>query len=85
MKILAALNVLMVLGILEQDTVEISTPLGSITAAALLSRHIQRGLVSLYHGYREADISSLISADRLDPYSGFPACRSNRCRVSKKG
>ena len=73
------------LGILEQDTVEISTPLGSITAAALLSRHIQRGLVSLYHGYREADISSLISADRLDPYSGFPACRSNRCRVSKKG
>ena len=73
------------LGILEQDTVEISTPLGSITAAALLSRHIQKGLVSLYHGYREADISSLISADRLDPYSGFPACRSNRCRVSKKG
>ncbi len=73
------------LGIAQDDLVEITTPLGSITATALLSHHIQKGLVSIYHGYREADISSLINADRLDPYSGFPACRSNRCKVSKKG
>lgn len=73
------------LGIAQDDVIEITTPMGSITALALLSHHIQKGLVSMYHGYREADISSLINADRLDPYSGFPAQRSNRCRVSKKG
>lgn len=73
------------LGIAQNDLVEITTPMGSITAAALVSGHIQKGLVSLYHGYREADISSLVHADRLDPYSGFPAHRSNRCSVCKKG
>lgn len=73
------------LGIQQDDLVEISTPVGSITAVALLSNHIQKGLVSMYHGYREADISSLVNADRLDPYSGFPAHRSNRCCVCKKG
>lgn len=73
------------LGISQDDIVEITTPVGSITATALLSHHIQKGLVSMYHGYREADISSLIHADRLDPYSGFPAHRSNRCKVCKKG
>lgn len=73
------------LGICQNDLVEITTPMGSISAVALLSGHIQKGLVSMYHGYREADISSLINADRLDPYSGFPAHRSNRCKVSKKG
>ena len=71
------------LGILQDELIEITTPMGSIQAVALLSHHIQKGLVSMYHSYREADISSLINADRLDPYSGFPAHRSNRCRVSK--
>lgn len=73
------------LDIKQGDEIEITTPLGSITAQALPSLHVQRGLVSMYHGYREADISSLVSADRLDPYSGFPAHRSNRCKISKKG
>ena len=72
-------------GIKDQDEVEITTPVNSITAVALVSLHIQKGCVSMYHGYREADISSLINADRLDPYSGFPAHRSNRCKISRKG
>ena len=33
------------LGIRQDDLVEISTPVGSITAVALLSNHIQKGLV----------------------------------------
>lgn len=69
----------------EGDPVEISTPTGSITARALPSLHIPRGLVSIYHGYREANINDLVDAGRLDPYSGFPAVRSNRCRVTRKG
>ncbi len=73
------------LGIKEGEPVELSTPTGSITAHALPSLHIPAGLVSLYHGYREANINDLIDADRLDPYSGFPAVRSNRCKVTRKG
>ena len=42
------------------------------------------GMVSLYHGYREADANSLLSWDHRDPYSGFPGYRCIRCRVEKE-
>lgn len=73
------------LGIEQDDQIEIITPVSSVSLYANLSHHVQRGLVSLYHGYREANIGDMIGKDRLDPYSGFPAVRSNRCRVVKKG
>ncbi|MCD8221737.1 MAG: molybdopterin-dependent oxidoreductase [Clostridiales bacterium] len=73
-------------GIAEGDLFELSTANGSITVTALISRRIPRGMVSLYHGYREANYGNLIHQDRLDPYSGFPAFRSStRCRISRKG
>lgn len=72
-------------GIKEGDLMEITTPMGSITVEALLSKRIQRGLVSVYRDYREANVSNLLNRNRLDPYSGFPAFRSNRCRIAKKG
>ena len=43
-----------------------------------------QGMVSLYHGYREADANSLLSYDHRDPYSGFPGYRCIRCRVRKE-
>jgi len=70
--------------IAQDDVIEISTPMGSVTVCANLTYKVPRGLISLYHGYREANFNSLIDSDRLDPYSGFPAVRSNRCRVTKK-
>lgn len=73
------------LGISEGSLMEITTPSGSVTVHAILSKRIQKGLVSLYHSYREANINDLIGRNRLDPYSGFPAARSNRCRIAKKG
>lgn len=41
-------------------------------------------MVSLYHGYREADANSLLSIDHRDPYSGFPSYRCIRCRIEKE-
>lgn len=70
--------------IAQDDVIEISTPMGSVTVCANLTYKVPRGLISLYHGYREANFNSLIDSNRLDPYSGFPAVRSNRCRVTKK-
>lgn len=71
------------MGICQDDLIEIATPVNSVTVSANLTYKVPRGLVSLYHGYREADFSSLINSDRLDPYCGFPAYRSNRCRITK--
>ena len=39
----------------------------------------------MYHGYREADVNSLMDRDNLDPYCGFPGFRPTRCGVRKKG
>ena len=41
------------------------------------------GMVHMYHGYREADVNSLMDRDNLDPYCGFPGFRSTRCGVRK--
>ena len=40
--------------------------------------------MNLFHGYSEADANSLMDANHLDPYSGFPAYRSTRCAVRKE-
>lgn len=67
----------------QGDFMEIGTPIGRITVYANLTRHMNVGQVSLYHGYRESNYSDLVSNERLDPYSGFPAYRSNFCYIKK--
>ena len=73
------------LGIGQEDVIEISTSAGSLDVCANLSYHVPKGLISLYHDYREANMNNLMDSSRLDPYSGFPAVRSNRCRITRKG
>ena len=65
--------------------IEISTRVGAICLRANPSPLIREGTVSMFHGYREADVNSIISWDHLDPYSGFPGFRSVRCRVRRVG
>ena len=45
---------------------------------------VDEGTVYMFHGYSEADVNSLLDGDKLDPYSGFPAYRSNRVGIRKK-
>ena len=73
------------LGIAAGDDVTISTAHGSVTVKANPTITIPEGMVSLYHGYREADAASLLSWDHRDPYSGFPGYRCIRCSVKKEG
>ena len=68
----------------EGDEVALSTPRGSITVKVHPSYRIPRGCVFFYHGYSEADVNSLMSADHVDPYSGFPAYNATRCSIRKK-
>lgn len=72
------------LGVVEGDTIQISTKRGAITVKVHPTQTVPEGLVNLFHGYDEADAESLMDGDHLDPYSGFPAYRSTRCAVRKK-
>ena len=73
------------LGVAPGDRVEVFTPRGSITLAALPSARVQRGCVHIYHGDPAADPNTLLDRDHLDPYDGFPAFRSTRCGMRKAG
>lgn len=73
------------LGVKEGDEIVISTLRGSLTVKVHPTLSVPAGLVNLYHGYSEADANSLMDSDHLDPYSGFPAYRSTRCQVARRG
>lgn len=72
------------LGIQPGDHIRITTAKGSVVVLANPTNVIPKGMVSLYHGYREADANSLLSYDHRDPYSGFPGYRCIRCKLEKE-
>ena len=72
------------LGICAGDEVELSTRVGSITVKANPTFTVKSGTIHMYHGYREADVNSIIPPGHNDPYSGFPGYRSVRCAAVKK-
>ena len=71
------------LGIVKGDKIEIATPKGSITVLANPTVKVLPGIVHMYHGYREADVNSLIDYTHTDPYSGFPGYGTVRCSIRK--
>ena len=72
------------LGIRRGDTIRVATSEGVILLTANPSNRIPAGTVFLYHGYREADVNSVVPRHYNDPYSGFPAYRSVRCSIAKE-
>lgn len=72
------------LGIAQEDDIELFTKVGSICVKANLTDKVDEGTVYMTHGYSEADVNTLMNADHLDPYSGFPGFRSTRVGVRKK-
>jgi len=71
------------LGIASGDLIEISTSLGAIQVKANITSMACPGVVHMFHDYPEADVNSLISADYLDPVSGFPGYKALLCQVRK--
>ncbi|WP_276852197.1 molybdopterin-containing oxidoreductase family protein [Enterocloster lavalensis] len=71
------------LGIKKGDKIQLFTAVGSIEVKANPTARVLPGMVHMYHGYREADVNSLMDRDNLDPYCGFPGFRSTRCGVRK--
>lgn len=72
------------LNVQKGDRIRIETAHGTVMVAANPTGAIHAGMVSLYHGYREADANSLLSSEHRDPYSGFPGYRCIRCSIRKE-
>ncbi|GAA0235490.1 molybdopterin-containing oxidoreductase family protein [Metaclostridioides mangenotii] len=70
------------LEIKDGDLIKITTKLGSICVKSNITDRVLEKNVHMYHGYREADINSIV-CDDFDPYSGFPAFRSCICKLEK--
>lgn len=71
------------LGIAAGDDIVLWSEHGEIRVKANPTAMVAPGQVYMFHGYSEADASVLLSADELDPYSGFPGFKSGRCNVRK--
>jgi anaerobic selenocysteine-containing dehydrogenase len=71
------------LGISDGDRVVVESPRGSIELKAKLSEDIHPRVVSIQHGWAEANANILIDGGR-DPISGYPSFRATLCRVTRK-
>lgn len=61
--------------------VRLVSPYGSLEATAVVTHDVQKECVVIPAGFADANANRLISPDKRDPISGFPAFRSGVCRV----
>jgi anaerobic selenocysteine-containing dehydrogenase len=61
----------------------VETPRGSIKIRAKVHDDILPGVVSVPHGWADANCNILLDAELLDPVSGYITMRGNACRVVK--
>ncbi|MBE2248467.1 MAG: molybdopterin-dependent oxidoreductase [Myxococcus sp.] len=71
------------LGITTGAKVKLTSPYGSVTLLAVVTDDVQRECAVMAAGFEDANPNRLISPDKRDPISGFPAFRSGVCRVEK--
>ena len=50
---------------------------------ANLTEIVPPGVVSMYHGYPEANVNLLIEPNYRDPISGYPGFKSLLCQVKR--
>jgi len=69
--------------ILPGELMGIETPRGSIKMRALVTDDILPGVVSVPHGWADANCNVLLDSDLLDPVSGYITMRGVACRLVK--
>ena len=62
----------------------VETRRGSITLKARVTEDILRGVVSIPHGWDEANVNILTDETPVDPVSGKAALKSLLCKVRKQ-
>lgn len=73
------------IGVGDGDTVVIESPRGSIRLKAELTDDIHPRVVSLQHGWDEANANILTDDEERDVISAYPGFKSAMCRVIKAG
>ncbi len=71
------------LGISAGDDIILENSHGRLEVKANPTAMVAPGQIYLFHGYPEADGTTLLSHDELDPYSGFPGYKCGRCSMRK--
>lgn len=71
------------LGLTSGEAVDVVSPSGRVRIIAVVTTDVHPECVVMPAGWREANANLLISHDRRDPISGFPAFRSGVCRLER--
>jgi anaerobic selenocysteine-containing dehydrogenase len=69
--------------IFDGEMIGIETPRGSIKMRAKVTPDILPGVISVPHGWADANCNVLLDAELLDPVSGYITMRGVACRVVK--
>ena len=70
-------------GVSEGDMVAVETKRGRIELKAQVSDDIIPGIVSIPHGWAQANANYLTDDRPAEPAIGYPALKSLLCRISK--
>ena len=73
------------LGIADGEQVVVESPKGSITLQAKITPDIPPQVLSLQHGWDEANANILTDNEPHDPISGYPGFKTILCQVRKIG
>ncbi len=65
------------------EPVDVVSPTGRVRLKAIVTADVHPLCVVMPAGWREANANLLISPERRDPISGFPAFRSGVCRLER--
>ncbi len=70
------------LGIADGDSVKVESTRGSIKIKAKLTEDIHPKVVSIQHGWSQANVNYLTDDEARDPVSAYPGFKSVMCRVT---
>ncbi|MBI4288320.1 MAG: molybdopterin-dependent oxidoreductase [Chloroflexi bacterium] len=70
-------------GIRDKDRIKVESQRGSIQLLARVTEDIIPGVVSVAHGWHEANVNILTDETPADPVGGNPALKALLCRVEK--
>ncbi|RLA99666.1 MAG: hypothetical protein DRG83_12680, partial [Deltaproteobacteria bacterium] len=71
------------LGISDGSIIKVRSPRGEIKLKAKVTRDIHPQVVSLPHGWSEANANALVDDMIRDPISGYPSFRALLCQVAR--
>ncbi len=67
----------------DLEFIKLSTPVGSIKVKTLFNEGMKLGVVSIPHGWSEANACELVNRDHLDPIMGYPEDKAILCKIER--